>query len=346
MKQSLFLSHPCLLDHGVPGHPEYAGRLSAILTAIQESPYQKFLNLSCKRIATVDELSQVHHSPYIDYIQSLEGQNAILDADTLLTPGSVKAALTAAGLGIELVEQVVNGNISNGFALLRPPGHHARPGSGMGFCTFNNIAIAAQKALSLGLKRILIVDWDVHHGNGTQESFYADDRVFLMDLHQDNLFPADSGLLEQAGEGKGAGYTLNLPLPKYCGDADYFYAFDNLLKPLALEYQPELILVSAGFDAHEEDPLGSMRITSRGFGHLAKKFKTLADELCEGKMVLFLEGGYNPYFLAESVMECIKALTNEDYPDQNHTYASVSIEVKQLIQDAQELHVKSRRKIT
>lgn len=342
MKSSLFLSNPCFSGHNVPSHPEYPGRLSSILNALNESPYKNFLDLSCDRQATFSELSYVHHPAYLDHILSLEGQNAIIDRDTLLTPGSVKAALTASGLGIELVEQVLKGHTKNGFALLRPPGHHARPNTGMGFCIFNNIAIAAKKALEMGLKRILIMDWDVHHGNGTQESFYEDDRVFFMDMHQDNLFPAHSGLLEETGKAKGAGYTLNLPLPKYCGDADYHYAFDTLFKPLVLEYKPELILVSAGFDAHEADPLGSMRVTSRGFGQLAAKIKTLAQEVCEGKMILFLEGGYNPYYLAESVMECISVLVNEVHPYQSEPALQKTItnEVKQLIQKAQETHAK------
>lgn len=341
MKPSLFLSNPCFSGHDVPSHPEYPGRLSAILAAIDESPYKQFLDLSCDRQATLSELSSVHERAYIDWILSLEGQHAMIDQDTLLTPGSMKAALTAAGLGIELVEQVLKGNAQNGFALLRPPGHHARPATGMGFCIFNNIAIAAKRALDLGVKRILIMDWDVHHGNGTQESFYHDERVFFMDIHQDNLFPARSGLLEETGMGKGFGYTLNLPLPKYCGDAEYLYAVDNLFRPLALEYKPELILVSAGFDAHEKDPLGSMRITSRGFGQLAARVKRIAQDACNGKMILFLEGGYNPFYLAESVMECIHVLVNDVSSDQNVLVQKpIADEIKQLIKKAQELHVK------
>jgi len=332
-----------LLDHGIPLHPEYAGRLSAILTAIEESPYRSLLDLSCERLVTVDELSKIHTMTYIDYILSLTGQEAALDEDTFLTRGSVKAALTAAGLGIELVEQIVKGNIKNGFALLRPPGHHARFGNAMGFCIFNNIAIAAQKALSLGLRRILILDWDVHHGNGTQESFYEDERVFFMDMHQNNLFPTHSGLLEETGKGKGAGFTLNLPLPDQSGDDAYLYAFDALFKPLVLDYQPELILVSAGFDAHAEDPLGSMNVTSQGFRQLAMRAKALAQEVCGGKILFFLEGGYNPYYLAESVMECIDVLASKNLPSLMASH-SVGDEIKQLVDQAKEAHAKSRGK--
>lgn len=311
MRKHLFLSHLCLLDHGSSEHPENANRLRDILAAFDTSSSKKFLDLSNNRLGTFDEVGQVHDLTYINHVRALEGQNANLDHETILSPGSVKAAFLAAGLGIELVEQVLEGKIQDGFAFVRPPGHHARPAAAMGFCVFNNIAIAARKALSKGIKRILILDWDVHHGNGTQETFYEDDRVLFIDLHQENLFPQNSGLLNERGKGLGLGFTVNIPLPPSCRDADYLYAFDKLVKPLALQYRPELILVSAGFDAHESDPLGSMNLTTHGFGRLAAKIKSLANDLCGGKMVFFLEGGYNTYFLAKNVMECVDVLINE-----------------------------------
>lgn len=341
-QKSLFLSHPCQLNHGVPSHPENSARLDAILTALKESSYKSLVNLSIPRQATRDELSKVHDITYIDRILALDGKNAALDYETTLTPGSVKAALSASGLGVELVEQVLNNKIQNGFVIVRPPGHHARPSHGMGFCLFNNIAVAAQKALTMGLKRILILDWDVHHGNGTQESFYDDDRVLFVDLHQDNLFPVPSGELNEIGRGKGIGYTVNIPLPAACGDAEYLHAFDNLVKPLALKFKPELILVSAGFDAHESDPLGFMNLTTEGFGKLTARIKALAETLCEGKLILFLEGGYNPFFLAKNVLECIKVLVDGAEPDLKPENASK--QVQNLVRDIHDLHVKNTAK--
>jgi len=314
MKKHLLLSHPCLLDHGISTHPENAGRLQAILTALTLSPYKSCLDLSMTRLATFDELAQVHTPNYVNYVLSLEGMQASLDYETHLTTESVKAARCAAGLGLELVEQILDNKIQNGFALVRPPGHHSRPDTAMGFCVFNNIALAAKKAISKGIKRILIFDWDVHHGNGTQEAFYEDDRVLFIDFHQDNLFPAGSGLISQKGKGKGLGFTVNVPFPDSCRDDDYLYAFENLVKPLATKYQPELILVSAGFDAHESDPLGSMGLTTKGYGMLTAEVKTLADTLCNGKVVFFLEGGYNPEFLAKNVLECISVLAADTDP--------------------------------
>lgn len=311
MPKHLFLSHPCLLDHGHLSHPENANRLKAILAALNNSPYKKFTDLTITRMATKDELSQAHDPAYVDHVLSLEGQEGALDSETPITPGSVKASLVAAGLGLELVEQVVEGKVRNGFALVRPPGHHARPAAGMGFCIFNNIAVAAKKAMSMGVKRILIIDWDVHHGNGTQEIFYEDDRLLFIDLHQDNLFPAGSGLLSEKGVGKGSGFTVNIPLPDSCRDADYLYAFETVVEPLAREYHPELILVSAGFDAHETDPLGSESLTTQGYGLLAARVKVLAEELCGGKVVFFLEGGYDPLCLANNVMACLGVLASD-----------------------------------
>lgn len=308
------LSHPCQLDHGIQDHPEHASRLRSIIAAIQESPYQALLNLSNNRSATESELKLVHDPAYVSYILSLEGKSESLDYETILTPGSVKAALSAAGLGLELVEKVVKGEINNGFALVRPPGHHARGEQGMGFCLFNNIAIAAKKALSMGVKKILILDWDVHHGNGTQETFYDDDRVLMIDLHQENLFPANSGLIHETGRGQGLGYTVNIPLPPGCHDTDYRRILDTQVTPLALKYRPELILVSAGFDAHESDPLGDMRLSTAGYHSFTATVKSLADQLCHGRLVLFLEGGYDPYSLAKNVLACVQALTAEGTP--------------------------------
>lgn len=304
MKKHLFLTHPCLLEHGINSHPENAGRLKAIIEALKEVTF-------FERKATVEELARVHDRAYISHVLSVEGKSGYLDPETPMIAGSVHAALVSAGLGLELVEQLIDGKIQNGFALVRPPGHHAIHATSMGFCVFNNIATAAQMALARGVKRIAIIDWDVHHGNGTQEAFYDDPRVLFIDLHQDNLFPRNSGLLEETGSGRGAGYTVNLPMPDSCRDDDYLYVFEKIIKPIVREYAPELILVSAGFDAHESDPLGSMMLTTQGFGRLTHEVKKLAAELCSSKLALFLEGGYHAPSLAQNVLECARVLAHD-----------------------------------
>ena len=298
MKKLLLLSNTALLDHCVPSHPENSQRLKAILEGLKNSPY---LDLSVERLATFEELTSVHTNEYVEKVFSLEGKEASLDEETLLTAGSVRAAKMAAGIGLELTEQILSGKVQTGFALVRPPGHHAKSSEGMGFCIFNNIAIAAKKALSLGLKRILILDFDVHHGNGTEEMFFGDDRVLFVDLHQDNLFPLGSGE-------KSISNIINIPLPPDSTDDDYLTVFNTVVKPLALKYKPEIILVSAGFDAHESDPLGFMKITTEGYGLLVSKIKDLASGVCGGKLLFFLEGGYDTHCLAKNVLESVRVL--------------------------------------
>jgi acetoin utilization deacetylase AcuC-like enzyme len=337
----LILSHPCLLNHGITRHPENAGRLAHVLSAIAKSPFSQFLDIENTRLATVKEIALVHDIAYVNHVLSQEGKSFALDPETHLTEGSVVAARMAAGLGIELVERVVNGTIENGFCIVRPPGHHAEPNAGMGFCIFNNIAIGAKKALSMGLKRVMIIDFDVHHGNGTQKAFYGDDSVFFIDFHQDNLFPNPSGQLLETGEGKGLGFTANIPMPDSCRDDDYIYAFETIVEPLITWYAPELILVSAGFDAHENDPLGSMSITTNGFGRLLTKIKHAAEKVCGGKLVLYLEGGYNPQDLAENVLECVNVLVT-DTKDLPKTVEPYTYKMKEHLEEVYRVHVSAR----
>lgn len=310
MQETLILSHLDLVEHGRSDHPEKPERLKAILREMESSDLRDLLVLSVDRLASFGEITKVHTERYVQHVFSLEGKAIDLDHETPLSPGSVRAARLAAGLCLELVEGIVSSRIRNGFAIVRPPGHHARPDQGMGFCVFNNIAIAARHALALGLKRILILDWDVHHGNGTQEAFYEDDKVLFIDMHQENLFPQMSGILDERGEGRGKEFTVNIPLPHSCGDKDYLYVIENLVKPLAFEYRPEIILVSAGFDAHVSDPLASMSLTTQGYGFLTESVKSLANEICDGKMMMVLEGGYDPIHLAKNVSECVRVLAD------------------------------------
>jgi len=202
--------------------------------------------------------------------------------------------MLAAGGAIASVEAVLNGQVRNCYALVRPPGHHAVADQGMGFCIFNNVAVAALHALERNrAERILIVDWDVHHGNGTQEAFYGDRRVLFISLHQEGLYPADSGLVEQVGEGAGEGFTVNLPLPAGCGDAGYRAAFERVVVPIAKQYAPDLVLVSCGLDASRSDPLGRMVVSAEGFRRMTRSLKEVAEDFAGGRMAVMHEGGYS-----------------------------------------------------
>ena len=245
-----------------------------------------------------------------------DGQAVVLDADTSLSPDSVRAARLAAGAGLCAVEDLVDGTCTSAFAMVRPPGHHAEHDRAMGFCIFNNIAIAAAHAIrNLGIERVLIIDWDVHHGNGTAHLFGHRADVLVFDTHEHPLFPG-SGAKSEVGTGPGTNFTINVPMPPGCGDAEYLAAFQDVLVPAADRFAPQLVLVSAGFDAHERDPLGSMRITDGGFGKLATIARSLAEGHAEGRIGLFLEGGYDILGLVGGVRAAISALVvNAERPE-------------------------------
>ncbi len=296
----LLLSHPFLLNHVKSDHPESPARLQALLEALDPQIFY--------RLATREELRLIHELNYIDRILSYQDQMRDLDAETFLSKDSVHCALLACGLGIEMIQRVLATN-TPGFLITRPPGHHATPSEAMGFCIFNTIALAAQWALLQGLKRILILDWDVHHGNGTQAIFYDTPEVLFIDLHQDGLYPPHSGTPEEQGSGLGKGYTLNIPLPQHSGDSMYLDIFDTIVLPQVQNFAPECILVSAGFDAHESDPLGAMDLTTHGYEKLTKAIQALAQKYCPGRLLYVLEGGYNPQALAQNVLACVKVLS-------------------------------------
>ncbi len=310
-KSSLFLSHRDCLSHGGLEHPESRRRLDAILEASWEK-LPTGIDLSRDRLASRSELLGVHTSDYVDRLFAWEGKAGEIDFETPMTAGSVRAARLAVGLAFDLLDQVLAGDVKNGFVFARPPGHHARPNQGMGYCLLNTVALTAQRALDRGLKRVLILDWDVHHGNGTQEAFYEEDRVFFVDLHQDDLFPKNSGAAAETGRGKGLGYTLNLPLPHSCRDTDYLYVLQTVVQPRVSAFRPELILVSAGFDAHISDPLGSMSLTTLGYRHMTQTLKNWAEEFCEGRLILNLEGGYDPMALAANGFQCAEVLASTE----------------------------------
>jgi acetoin utilization deacetylase AcuC-like enzyme len=320
---TLLFADPLMLAHD-PGehHPESPSRLRSVLRVLAERPVAGAQLVAPPR-ATEAELSRVHSPEHVRRVLALAGREADLDPDTVVSPGSIDAALLAAGAAVESVRCVLDGRARSAFALVRPPGHHAERGRAMGFCLFNNVALAAAEAHARGLTRVLCIDWDVHHGNGTQRSFWRSPELLFISSHQWPLYPG-SGHESEIGEAEGAGFTVNLPLPAGCGDSDYAAAFNDLILPIASSYRPELVLVSAGFDAHQDDPLGGMKVTDDGFAALCGSVKAIADQHCGGKLVLCLEGGYDLRALSESVRACVQVMAGESAPPPLHADAQAA----------------------
>jgi acetoin utilization deacetylase AcuC-like enzyme len=282
-------------------HVETPQRLEVIYRMIEEKITFPFLEIE-PRAATEEELGMIHTQAYIDSIKSTAGKDRVhLDPDTSTSARSYEAALLAAGGVMKAVDLILDREATNGFALVRPPGHHAEASRAMGFCLFNNIAIGAAYLLKKhNLKRVLIVDWDLHHGNGTQHSFEKNKDVLYFSTHQYPHYPG-TGHWKEAGSGKGEGYTVNVPLLSTKTDSDLLYIYKKVLRPIATEYQPEFILVSAGFDIYEGDPLGGMQISKEGFGALTHELMDLAREFSSNRILLSLEGGYNLQGLQDGV---------------------------------------------
>ncbi|MCU0225809.1 MAG: histone deacetylase [Acidobacteria bacterium] len=322
----LLFTDPAMLAHDPgPGHPERPARLEAALAALRARPVAGTL-WRAPRPATREQVARVHHPVYIDAVEALRGQYAVLDGDTFTSPRTVEAAWLAAGAGIDAVEAVVQGEARRAFALVRPPGHHAERDHAMGFCFFNNVAVAAAHAReALGCERVLIVDWDVHHGNGTQHAFEERRDVLVFNTHQFPLYPGTGGAPE-TGRGAGDGFTVNVPLPRGSGDAEYAAVYDELLEPIAEAFRPDLVLVSAGFDPHGADPLSDMRVTAEGFAHLCGVVREVADAHAGGRLVLLLEGGYDLAALAQSARACVEVLAGADAPDVRGTPGAAAAE--------------------
>ncbi len=295
-------------------HPESPERLASLYEMLDNPDTSWKYTFIDARLAGHDEIAYVHTRRYIDFVASTAGKEyVILDPDTITCPETYEIARLAAGGALNAVDAVVQGRVDNAFALIRPPGHHAGAGNSAGFCVFNNIAIAAFHARYVHhLKRILIVDWDLHHGNGTQKTFYTDRDVLFFSTHQYPYYPGTGGMLE-VGEGTGLGYTVNVPLNRGGGNGTYVTALRKILCPIAQFYHPELILVSAGFDIHHKDPLGGMRVTPEGFAAMARILLDLADECCGGKVVAILEGGYHVGGLTASVRAMLNEMSDETH---------------------------------
>lgn len=297
------------LEHDTGEHPENRARLEAVVTRLKESGTWDKLVAIPPRPVTSEELLRVHSEGHIWFVRDLAAcGGGKIDSDTVVSPRSAEAALYAAGGAVRALELVMGGAVSSAFALVRPPGHHATRNQAMGFCLFNNIAVVAACALNeFHLERVLILDFDVHHGNGTQDIFRSDPRVAYVSVHQSPLFPGSGDLLE-----RGAGNIFNVPLPPGCGDDEYRQVFDEIVSPLVRRFRPQVILVSAGFDAHWADDLASMRLSITGYAQVMRSIKALADELCGGKLVLCLEGGYNLDALAGGVEAVFDVLLGSD----------------------------------
>jgi len=293
---------PIYLEHDTGDHVENSQRLVAAMSSLKETGIKDKLTCLPSRPALLEEVEMIHTTEYISYVKSkAEKGGGWLDPDTVMSPKSYEAALYAAGGLLVAVEEVMKGEVDNAFALVRPPGHHAIRDRAMGFCIFNNVAIAAKFALSsFNLKRVLIADFDVHHGNGTQDAFYADPKVFYFSTHQYPFYPG-TGWMDETGTGEGEGTTVNFPMAAGWGDEEYLRAFNEVLVPVARRFQPQLILVSAGFDAHWADHMAMMRVSVKGFAQMVMILKELAAELCQGRLIFTLEGGYNLRVVSSSI---------------------------------------------
>jgi acetoin utilization deacetylase AcuC-like enzyme len=315
VSHTLLLSDLAMVAHDPgPGHPEQPPRLARILELLRTQPVEGCV-LRSPRKATAEELGRVHTLNHLQRLEQLAGHRARLDPDTAMSEASFDAALLAAGAGVQAVQEVQRGSAVNAFALVRPPGHHAEPDRAMGFCLFNNAAVAAEAALAGGARRVLVLDWDVHHGNGTQAAFWGRADVLYMSAHQFPYYPG-TGAPHEIGEGQGRGYTVNCGLGPGRTDADYGAVFDELFLPIAHAYAPDVVIASAGFDAHAGDPLGGMLVSERGFAAMTTRLVELARGCAGGKLVLLLEGGYHLGALARSVHACASVLAGvrDEFP--------------------------------
>lgn len=294
------------------GHPERVARLERLLRLAARAGELGVTVIPASRRATMDELALVHSPVYITRIAAAAGQSRMLDPDTYMSPDSYDVACHAAGAMLDLVDRVMGGKLDNAFAAVRPPGHHAESDHAMGFCLFNNIAVAAAYALERHrLSRVLIIDWDVHHGNGTQQMFWDEPRVLFVSLHQYPFYPG-TGAVDETGGRKAAGHTVNVPLEGGCGDAEYAAAFRRVVRPVADAFAPELVLVSAGFDAHASDPLGGMRVSDDGFDAMACEVLDIAGTYAGGRCIAVLEGGYDLDVLERCVAIVLKRMKSPE----------------------------------
>jgi len=308
--------HPDYLKHETGPHPENKERLLSILAHLRKTGRLAKLDLKEPRSATLEEIQYVHSKGCIEKARKYSQLEMPLDPDTVLCKDSFDVALRAAGGAITAVDAVLD-TWDSAFAPVRPPGHHATPTKSMGFCIFNNIAIAARHAQKMGKKRVLIVDWDVHHGNGTQDAFYDDPSVLYFSTHQYPHYPG-TGWMDEVGTGDGEGFNINVPLPAGTDDSGFIAAFREILVPASREFSPDIVLISAGMDACRNDGLAQMQMSVEGFSVLASIVKSIAKECCSGKVAAVLEGGYDLKLLSYSVAAVLDVFMGKDIEIQTH----------------------------
>ena len=334
VKDAIYLQH-------ITGdsHPESHHRLEVIYDMLQDEDMQGIFKELSPRPATQAELELNHSLDYIHQVASTAGRSVCsLDPDTTTSPLSWEAAQKAAGGVLVGVDAVMGGEVENCFALVRPPGHHAEKSRGMGFCLFNNIAIGADYARQkYDLERILIVDWDLHHGNGTQNAFYQDPQVLFFSTHQYPYYPG-SGSISEKGEKEGQGFTVNVPLPGGQGDEDFGGIYRELLQPIVSDFKPQLIMLSAGYDIYFQDPLGAMDVTPEGFASLASLIMALAHSSCQGKVVVTLEGGYHLKGLRDSVKATLKELAGDSMLNAAEGIGNLSGATERIIDEVKGVH--------
>ena len=313
MGPRILLRHASSYEHKTAGHPEGTGRLEAIETELSRHDWLGWERREAPAV-DLDVLRAVHANRHIEAVQAVsERGGGAFDADTVASEGSYVAALHSAGGACAMAEALLGREAPAGFCLLRPPGHHAKPARAMGFCLFNNIAVAARHALdALGAGRVFILDWDVHHGNGTNDIFHASDEVLFASIHQSPLYPG-TGPLEDSGSGAGEGFTINLPVPPGSGEEVWLSLVEHVVAPAAHAFGPDLVLVSAGFDAHLADPLAQCRLEESSFAELARHARAIADA-ADAPVGAVLEGGYEPSALAASVRETLPPLAEGGEP--------------------------------
>lgn len=311
------VTHPRYTEHDLAGHPEHAGRIRAVWQQLESDGLAARMNRLVATPASRDLIELVHTPGYVEMLLHTGALDRMsrLDADTYVGPSSYEIAQLAAGGTVDAVAAVLDGQADNALAVVRPPGHHAMPDRAMGFCLINNVAVAARYAQRRGkAERVLIVDYDVHHGNGTEAMFYDDPSVFFFSIHQWPLYPG-TGKLDDIGVGAGRGTTLNVPVAPGNGDAQYAAVFEQVLWPAAVRFQPDLILVSVGHDAHWSDPLAGMRLTLTGYAHLAREMTRMAQQLCGGRIVFVMEGGYDLTALGHGMANVARVLLGDDEID-------------------------------
>jgi acetoin utilization deacetylase AcuC-like enzyme len=304
-----------------PGHPERSER-AEIMDVVAAEWRRQGGDVIAPRAAGESQLTRVHDASYVRAIASMAGSSRALDPDTYTSPESHEIAALAAGAAIDAVERVLDAKGRRAFALVRPPGHHAERDRAMGFCLYNNAAVAAAHARAAGLSRVAIVDYDVHHGNGTQHIFEADPSILYVSLHQSPFYPGTGDAIE-VGSGAGEGYTVNVPLAAGAVDDDYQLVFSKVVVPVLHQFDPELLIVSAGFDAHERDPLGAMRLTTPAFEAMTRELARVADDCCAGRLVAVVEGGYDARSLTDCLRASVRALSADpsgpiEWPSAGH----------------------------